>query len=58
MIEKILLFVFFSVWIVSLIGTFAFGVVMEEHKYLGKYGLGCGIVALVTTIIINLVWWC
>jgi hypothetical protein len=57
MIERILLFVFFATWVISLIGTFAFGVKMSEHKNLEKYAMGCGIVALATTLIIVSVWW-
>lgn len=57
MIERVLLFILFATWVISLIGTFAFGVTMDKYKSLEKYAVGCGATAFITALIIVSSWW-
>lgn len=54
MIEQIGLYVFFSVWIGSIIGCFVVGVFLEEYKILERYALPMFFIALSMFIIIRI----
>jgi len=53
MIEQIGLYVFFSVWFISIIGCFVVGVSFEEHKNIERYVFPVFFIALLTTIIMG-----